>query len=207
MNCSYSLIVRNQTPIIDPGKSVEVELYLSGYGTPQRNKLVIQWSLSQVIDKGNPGFIKDNIKLATKNDTGEIKVATGTPYSKTHKIDETGVTLCLNQGFFFDNPRHTQTPANGLKGIISESKWDNESPLLIRINTLSTAPSGDYDVTFVFTYADNHEVNQAFDSVQFHITSWWEHHQSSLTITGIIVAVLALLATAIGAIWQIFHWG
>lgn len=205
-HCIYSLILRNRNPTVKQGGTVEIEIFLSGYGIPNKNKLVIQWSSPYIIDVKNPGNLTSSIAATGDKVTGEIKgVVTGKKYLDSHKIGIIGMTINLVIGFFMDNPNFENVP-NGLMGIISEDEWDKEPPLLLKVNTAKNAPPGDYDITFAFTYSDSQNFYQDHKTVQFHISSWWERNQAWITIGATIVAFLALIMTAIGAIWQILHW-
>ena len=52
---AYSLVVRNKTPTIKSGDTLEIVAFVSGYGIPSKNKLNVFWSSAYVIDTNNPG--------------------------------------------------------------------------------------------------------------------------------------------------------
>lgn len=63
-NAVYSIVTCNRTPKVNPGEKLEIEIFLSGYGIPEKNKLSIKWSSPYVIDKKNPGFFSYCIAAA-----------------------------------------------------------------------------------------------------------------------------------------------
>jgi hypothetical protein len=72
---AYRLVSRNRTPTVSPGGTVEIEMFLSGYGVPEKNKLHIQWSSPHVIDKKNPGSLK---RIAVEPPTAPGRMAQAT---------------------------------------------------------------------------------------------------------------------------------
>jgi len=195
----YSLIIRNRKPNIKSGDTLELEVFLSGYGVPEQHKLIVQWSSPYVIDKDNPGFFTTNIATATDK-TGKITgVATGKPYVQKMNISPIGTTIVLGQAHFWEKPSDNTMPNNGLRGILSESEWDNEPPLFFKINTAKNAHSGDYDITFTFTYTNAKYVFQDYKTTPFHITSWWERNQFWIEIAVGAIALASLVITAISS--------
>jgi len=53
----YSIDAHVRHPEINPGQAVEIEVYLSGSGIPEKSKLMIIWSSPYVIDENDPGKI------------------------------------------------------------------------------------------------------------------------------------------------------
>lgn len=206
LQCVYSLILRNRTPIVNPGETVNIEVYLSGYGIPEKNKLDIKWSSPYVVHDKNPGTVTYCIKLATDKTTGKSQPVTGNQFLESLNLESVGIDAILNQGFFFNNPTVAEVDKSGFCPVVSENQWDKNPPLLLSLNTARNALSGDYDITFTFTYGSEQNIHQDYKLTQFHITSRWERNQAWITISATIVAFLALIATAIGSVWQIKHW-
>jgi hypothetical protein len=184
---------------VRPGGPIEIEAFLSGFGIPPQNKLFIQWSSPYIVDKNNPGSYTVNIATATDKVTGKVQLGgTGKHFLHTEKVDAYGITIHFTQGYFFANPKVTHTaPSLALQQGVSEVEWDSEPPLLLKINTNQHAPSGDYDITFAFTYGDAQHLLQDFKTASFHITSWWERNQVWIeTVVGVI-ALVSLVITAV----------
>lgn len=193
----YSLIIRNRTPCVKAGGTLEVEVFLSGCGIPERNKLIVQWSSPYVIDKDSPGSFTGNVVLATDKVTGKQQIGTGKTYSKSVNMDPIGATIILNQGYFWENPRLPSDP-KALRAVIGEWEWDGEPPLLLKLNTSKKARPGDYDITFTFTYGDAQNLAQDYKTTGFHVSSWWERNELWLAILAILIALASLIATAVG---------
>jgi len=205
----YSLVTRNRTPKLAPGKPVEIEVFLSGHGIPIKNKLQITWSSPYIVDKGNPGNLRYCIKCFTDPKTGLEHCLTGSRYIDGWGLTLTDLTVTLNRGFFLEvvavpaeretgpKDKEVKFPEFGIKPVASEKTFDGNPPLLLVLNTTQDAPSGNYDVTFVFTYGNDQKLQQDYRTVPFHITSWWERNQGWVAILGTAVALGSLLASAI----------
>ena len=183
-NSVYSLMIRNITPKIKAGDTIQIELFISGYGIPQKNKLIISWSSSYVIDKINAGF------YTTFN-------------SEPRQIDPAGIIYDFPQSNFAISTLGYEPADYGLPFVITERAFNGIPPLWLRINTVKTAPSGDYDISFIFTYGDDQNMSQDYKTTQFHVMSNWEKNEQWLTILAVVIAALSLLASAVVSIWEL----
>lgn len=203
----YSIVTRNRTPEINPGEKVEIEVFLSGHGMPEKNKLFIGWSSPYIIDEKDAGVVTSCIKFFTHKATGKTQPVSGKKFLQTHKLNPYGIVINLNKGNFLEiplQPEDKEASEFEISWVMSENVWDNEPPILLSINTSKDAPPGDYDVTFAFTYGNEQNLLQDYKVVQFHITSWWERNQGWVVIASSIIAFAALVITAIGTIFRIF---
>lgn len=203
----YSIATRNRTPSVKPGGKVEIEVFLSGHGMPEKNKLFIGWSSPCIIDKKDVGVVTFCIKFATDKVTGKTQAVTGKSALQTYKLMPDGIIIILNKGYFSEKPLQPEDKEFsefGVPYVISEYMWDNEPPILLSINTAKDALPGDYNVTLTFTYGNEQNLLQDHKVVQFHITSWWERNQGWVVIASSIIAFAALVITAIGTIFRIF---
>jgi len=192
LKAAYSLIPRVIKPNINPGETIEVEIFISGYGEIKRNKLQIYYS-SKLINTDNPGFLESCIKVA-KNKTGKtVQPVSGRKYVDKYECNPVGVCVILNEGNFMRIPYENNLNF-GLPRIMAESKWDNISPIRLRLNTSPKAPSGNYDVSMILTYSDGSEIQKDEKNVKIHVKNWWERNLKTVTITGsIIIPVLAII--------------
>ena len=174
----HSLVIRNSTPTIKPGDTLEIAVFISGYGIPSKNKLITFWSSPYVIDRDNPGT---------------IEIGGGDPIG----IDPTGNITVLPSEIFSISTIIKQPPDYGLPLIRSETSVSGKFPILLKLNTSKTAPPGDYDITFIFTYGDEQNMSQDYKTTQFHISSWWERAQLWFQIAVVSVALLSLLTGAV----------
>lgn len=193
---AYSLTTRNRNPVVDPKKTMQIEVFLSGYGMPEKNKLFIQWSSPDVINQNRPGELVGSIKCAIDPDTGKMWPIVGEKGLETIKLDPVGGVGSLNRGYFLDAQREYMDV--DLPHVISEYAPDplRAPPLLLRLNIDKDAPAGDYEVVFVFTYGKEQELMQDYKSVPFHVTSRWERNQAYVYISAVIIAFITLVTTA-----------
>jgi len=206
-NCSdasYSLITLNRTPVVNPGETVEIEVLLSGYGFPDENKLYISWSSPYVVNRDNPGTFELYVSYETISPEGDWRLTTGKESLRTHNLKaEAGVAYVLTRGYFLKTETQEGFPDYGLEGVIGEWHWDGEPPILLSINTAQDSPQGDYEIQFVFTYSCGQQYKQDYKVVQFNVRSGWERNQWKWIIAGVTVALLSLVVTAIGIVYQI----
>lgn len=202
----YSIVTRNRTPWINPGGKVEIEVFLSGHGMPEKNKLFIGWSSPYIIDEKDAGVVTSCIGFAVDKVTGKTQPVAGKPHLRTHKITPDNIIIILNKGYFSEmplQPEDKEASESEIPRAMSEYTWDNEPPILLSINTTKDAPPGDYNITFAFTYGNEQSLLQDYQAVQFHITSRWERIQGWVVPIGIIIAFVSLLITAFGTISRI----
>lgn len=202
---SYSIIARNRTPTINPGEILEIELFLSGYGIPEKNKLHVQWSSPYVVNAKDPGYIEEWITAEPNGSKGRINIR-GSSEPRRIPLNETGATIRLQRYLFAE----VQTvPEYGFANVAAEGKWEVEGipeavpPFLFLINSDKKAQPGDYEVSFTFTYGKYQDLLQDHRLVQFHVTSRLERLQWLLYL-GVIIAFLSLVLSAIGAIVDFF---
>lgn len=149
----YSIIPRLRTPAVDPGKQIEIEVYLVGYGTPKRNKLYVGYSSPYVISEENSGELVSSIQVAKDKMTGEVKQpVSGKDYLDHYECDKIGVTTILNEGYFLPVPENSSQ--GGFPRVMSELSWDGYPPILVRLNTAKKARAGDHDIYLSLTYGD-----------------------------------------------------
>jgi len=158
--------------------------------------LDIKWSSPYVINSKDPGVLTYCIKLATDKVTGKSQPVTGKPYLQPCPLTPIGMDVNLTFAYFMDNPRVKGIPS-GFNFIVSENEWDENPPILLSLNTDEHAPSGDYNITFTFTYGDNQKVLQDYKTTQFHVTNWWERSQTWIQISAVAIALISLMVAAI----------
>ncbi len=190
----YSLISRNRTPRLNPGGAIEIEIYLSGYGVPDKNKLVVQLSSPYIIDEDSPGKATLYKRHSTKRPIGNnIPLET-----LEFNISNIGVTMRLDTIYFAEVAQ--TVPECGLKNVYGEGVWGSERkpPIYLQINTSKKARPGNYEIALVFTYKTGTDSRQDCKAVPVHITSWIERYQW-LIYLGVGVAFASLVINAIGA--------
>jgi hypothetical protein len=81
--------------------------------------------------------------------------------------------------------------------IMSETKPADKAPSTLKLNSSRKAPSGNFDIRLVLTYATKEEVDSSYEIVKVHITSWQDRHGKSVTIITIFGAVVGVIITAL----------
>ena len=120
----YVLMPKLLTPNVDPGKSIELEIFITGAGPVKENKLFLSYP-SVIINKENPGEIILSISAAVDDFTNKIiEPVSGRKVLQTHRCDYAGTTVTLPQGYFLPIP-HAKPPSWSLDLVMAESKWDN----------------------------------------------------------------------------------
>jgi hypothetical protein len=209
----HTLVLVNKTPRINPGEQVNIDIYLSGYGVPERNKLHIQWSSPHVVARDIPGHIEGWLDHESLGD-GVIKPKKRS-VPMTSEVDPIGITLGLPISYFIDVPREPRPEdAISLRQTASEGAWvepsleDSEPkpPISLTLNTAKDAQAGDYRIMFTLTYTNKKRLRQDYKEVPLHITSKRERLQERwqwFVYVGVLAAILSLILTGI---WYATHW-
>lgn len=192
----YSIDAHVRNPVVNPGDTVEIEVYLSGYGIPEKNKLMMIWSSPYVIDKTGPG----NFTFLTNYDINTNTITWGFIDLRSTIGNTTGAPcawLVLPPVFF--EPAAAllpkEFPDTGLRMVMGETNWNDEPPILVKLKTSEVALSGDYQVKFTFTYGNETNLKQDYESVEFHITSRWERNQQKYSIClGVGIPIVLFVA-------------
>lgn len=190
MKSSYRLITRTDTPTINPGNPIEIDVFISGYGKIEKNKFNLYHSSKNLVNSNNPGKIEWTIQVAKDKKTGKIiQPVSGNQYKGIHKLDSQGTYVTINEGYFLDDPK-LEFEKNALPRIMSESTWDRLFPFSVVINTLTNAKPGNYGIDLIFTYSADNEISTDQKTVVIHVTSWKERHEKALWFIGISGAVI-----------------
>lgn len=73
-DCNFDIVVINHTPIINPGDSIELDVYISGHRIPSKNQLHISYNRS-LIDESEPGEVRTYVNLSP----GKVKYSPNLP--------------------------------------------------------------------------------------------------------------------------------
>ena len=94
MESAYSISVLTSDKVVSPGESLEIEVYLHGYGIPNKNKLQISYSTLEFIDPINPGYIE----VSGKPEGDKFKF--GDKYKLRQDVDIIGTQIGLASSWF-----------------------------------------------------------------------------------------------------------
>lgn len=204
----YTIVPVLQTPQVNPGDSINIDIYITGAGQMSRNKLYLNYSYENVF-QSSVGTISPGFKVEETEGGTELR-------SKTELDDETelewelgsvGNTIGLPDWIFHPIPdKATKTGQfSGIDGApetypqrLSEVSLKGEPPLQLTLNTANGASDGDYDVTIVFIYKSGKQIYRDERKVQFHVNNLREEYEPTPTI----IAVMAGLAAVISLIYQ-----
>jgi hypothetical protein len=201
---TYSIVSRVRKRTIKGGDSVEIDIYVTGLGIPEANKLVLLWSSPNVIDISIPGVAIYCIREVNKKWKGENVIApvAGARYVNQSELDPNGIALHLNRGYFLPVPKlpapkyeHPNMPLN-----VGERIHEGYHPISISLPTQKKAKAGDYKIDLTLTYSYKKTIKQTSDKVEFRITSWWDRHQGWIITAGSIIAFILLMLTVVN-IW------
>ena len=188
---SYSIIARARNYNIKGDDSIDIDIYLTGSGIPEANKLVLVWSSPENIDVSRPGIATTNIiEYRTKVNGENIVVPLTTEKEQRIELSPDGTIFELLEAFFSPVPKSEERL---IPQIMSERNSAGYPPLSISLKTLKKAKSGNYKIDIVLTYRYQNIFKQASDKVEFRITNWWDRNQRWVGIAGIVSAIIAFI--------------
>lgn len=228
MSSIYSIVPRIRTPRVNPGETVEVEIFLTGYGEiPKLRTFKISHSspyLYKRDSKSKIGVLEWCIKVA-ENEKGDIiGVWTGDSEAdirargkvthirahEEHPVDPFGVIVELNPGYFLSHKEVARLEGEPVdehdRRILSEMTHDEIPPMLLKLNTLENARSGDHDIFLTLIYHDGAELKMDQKVVRFHVNSWIERHAKTLQWVVVVLGLLALCMEIIQAISSVLPY-
>lgn len=198
MKPSYTVIPSLDRNRIEAGESVEVDLYISGYGPIERSKLYIQQP--NLLDETDPGewtvavrdgrlegsleafegavegleFVEDYVARQAVDDVIPL---TGEGSLVSRPLAQPANRTSLVRAFFLDDPASLRSlqalddhrADHSFPGIVAEATHDGHAPVHLRLNTRPDARAGDYAVQIVFTYGDDEAVYQDVRAVEVHV--------------------------------------
>lgn len=97
-SCAYAMSLHTRNPVIKTGDSFEVEVYLTGYGVPKDNKLLIHYTTRGFIDPKDPGYVEVGGKQVEESGKGLFKF--GDEYKTKHECEQVGVQISFPPTFF-----------------------------------------------------------------------------------------------------------
>lgn len=228
MSSIYSIVPRIRTPRINPGETVEVEIFLTGYGEIPRLRIFKISHSSPYLykrdSKSKIGVLEWCIKVAenekgditgvwTGDSEADIRVRGKVTRIRAHEeypIDPFGVCVELNPGYFLSHnevARLEGKPADEHdRRILSEMTHGGISPMLLKLNTLENARSGDHNIFLTLIYGDVAELKMDQKAVSFHVNSWVEKHAKTLQWVVVVLGLLALSMEIIQAISSVLPY-
>lgn len=201
---AYRIIPIVKTPRIDPGDSFELDLYFSGYGKIEHQKMVVLFPYPEILNDEQPGVMRIGIggHIDWANNavralvTGD-KIKEQDDFERDHQLDQSGMTLNLPGAFFADDLREARQQEMDIgtyPRIYSEQSFDGLPPLRIKLNTKPDAESGDYTIPVTFTFGTDGYIYQSSEDVTLHINNNREQLEPWVTRAGIATVFVALMS-------------
>jgi hypothetical protein len=186
----YEPAIRVLRPVINPGETLEVELFITGYGEIGRAKLTFYPSPDT--------FVERDSRLQFNLEKKEGLIVWAGPH---RMFSEVGVVISLSGGYkdtrwqestlFFD------CSAASPPQIITETKQIN-APFTFSLVTRDHVAPGTYLLQFYLTYFNGTEWCMSSQQASFTIRSLLQRHETAVAV----VASLAAAATIIPALFD-----
>jgi hypothetical protein len=208
---AYDLAIRVSQPIVDPGGSLQVEVYISGYGVIQAAK-VAYYPSPEVVDYGKSKMIYGP-KVYDDHNGGWG----GNTMPLSDPSFSTGGVLTLSGGLAPRNNPRWQKPTwfldsredqNDNYQVYTEAKDPRgTSPLYFDLTVNQNAKPGPQSIQFVLTYFDGGTWKTSSKNADFTIRSFYQRNEGPIWWAGGIAAVLTILASSV-TLWPVVktHW-
>ncbi|KFX63834.1 hypothetical protein KBK24_0119215 [Burkholderia sp. K24] len=197
--------MRLETQIIDPGETVQGELFITGYGCIDGAKIVF-YPATSVFEEGPSTVSWREITTFTEPTVhwqGTIRTFQPTEAGLTLQMKSRLQPADKQSDYFFDI-----NPGQDFSGIQTEAVWEAgeqsepHAPIFFELKTRRAVRPGTYPLTFVFTYFNGSEwVNQS-QSASFTIRNVLQRNEAlfgiaaySAAIATVIAAILTLVDT------------
>lgn len=182
MKPSFSLAAKIDKPVINTGETINIQVYISGYGHVE--------NITKIYASLPTGLVDD-----------------GTNFSDIYVFDRKVATVDTSNAFYLNiNPFlfkqinqencHTVLIRSELKDY---SSGEGVNPISVVINTSDNAPSGDNKIDLILTYSDGEKWYQDKQEVRFHINSFWETPSGRILI-GVLVMIIGYFIIKLASI-------
>lgn len=214
MSSAYTLIPVCQDPDVSPGETLIVDLYISGIGDLDKNKLYINFANENLADKADPGEIKIGIgpQMIEERLVPTFLDPEDLPSDNIYSVDGFGAIIGLPSWITsIANQRDSGPKRLGDEDyeeielqdpevydpILTETR-DGIPPIRLELNIDSNAKPGDYTLVFVLVYDSGFMNKKYFDrrEVQIHVNTLrerWEPYPTGFAVAGAVAAVLSLI--------------
>jgi len=182
---NYGLVARTSSDIMDPGETLVIELYISGYGSIESSKLIFYPSPGVVDSDDKDSYVLFGI---------HGKKGLGVWGAQRHQLHPDGNAIGFTGGayksewkspsIFFDI-NETQ--------ISTEKKLGGFAPIHINLKTKRKARAGTHSIQFLFTYFDGSNWQTSSNTVQFTIRNFFQRYDRLFLTLGAFATGLAII--------------
>lgn len=195
---SYELIPVLRTPSINPGRKIEIDLFISGSGQVDSCQLTIIHAHPQLLDfdREHPGKIYRGVIYNQDNEKSlrGRECIEDSGYSAVVNTNQNGTRINISPELlsYDSSDNEAETSLGNLER--THPTEGNEPPFQICLFTDSDADPTDYEITFVLTVAKNGDVFTARESVKPHIKTKREQHETGITYAIVGSAIIAFVS-------------
>lgn len=181
-----------EDPQVDRGDDLFLNIYFSGNGDIEYNKLHIQFPFGDVFEEGGSEFVE------TVGDGGDVS-------KNRERASNVGYSIGLSDSHFtYDETSGSPEEFGRIDG---ERNHGGNPPLLVKLSTKNDARPGDYTIPITFTYQDsNGDIEQDYKESTFHVNSWQEENSTFIKSLAVIAATATVLSFIGGPILEILGW-
>lgn len=177
----YHLVMRSTKTVVDPGESVLVQLYITGFGTIDYPKLVFYPSANVLSKQSEVSFgaeLRDN----------------GLAYfgSQKEKFDQYGKTI--NLSFVNGHTLFLRNSKSISLQIMTEKNTNDVAPVQLDLRLSSQARPGNYFIHFVLTYFNGEEWDSVSEKFTFTVRNSLQRHELLAWWLGIIAAAATVIS-------------
>lgn len=181
---SYTIVMISDKNNINPGEPINYEIYISGMGHIDNNKINIFFR-PELLDEKNPGIFGSTISCVNINGTispiENVTINKITPKSSFILIQ---LQKCVFMYETTNNDFHIP------KMKIEEPNQNYVSPIFLNLNISKNAPPGDHVLDIIFTYGDGLNFYQNEKQILLHINNPIERYRHIVIILITIIVFL-----------------
>lgn len=187
----YELSARSLNATVNPGESINIEVFITGYGDIKTGKLFTSFP-SKFVEEGDQSFSTTNL-LVLDNNTKEIYFSGPKMYAA-----ETGIIIRLFDNVdkmvaIFDAGLIDNNKKNIKSEIISTEIKIKNAPIELHLKTQNDVLPGNYIIKLYFTYFNGVNWNTSTQNISIEVPSWLKRNEIYLWVFGTILVILSLI--------------
>ena len=186
---AYELAILVSNPVVDGGDQLEIEVYISGYGSIDTPK--IAFYPSPAIFDTSKSVVWHSLRRFQDG-----KLGWG---AQSSALDPTGCVISLSGGlsldevpgkssWFFD--AHPSSEPNNFQISTEVKHPEGKSPICLELALSQDAKPGPQGVNFVFTYFDGQAWQTKTATATFTVRNFYQRHETGVWIFGTFLACL-----------------
>jgi len=184
----YDISVSQDKSELDPGESLKISLFFTGYGQINMSKIAVHSSRLDFFDTSS--YVMSDLKIEGNEMTwGAVKhnFGNGLWIINMGGIESRTEDSSYYLGSYVDVDSHPSDLA-----IMTESMWQN-APITLYIKLKKNLEPGNYYINFYYTYYNGKTWAGSSRVVQVKVNNFIERHAVALTIVTVVIALLGLI--------------